>query len=69
MQRIRHELCVLLALTDAIRRREISVVGANRRRDPDDDLVADFEDNRDAISAPLGPSDAHITIRPHPRSL
>jgi hypothetical protein len=38
----------------------ISVVGANRWRDPDDDLPADFEDNRDvhyaALRQPLDPS-------------
>lgn len=52
-----HELCVLAALRDAIRRREVWVVGASRWRDPESDLPADFEVNRDehyaAIRAPL----------------
>jgi TnpA family transposase len=57
VERISYELCVLKALREAIRRREIWVVGAGKWRNPDDDLPADFEDNRDvhyaAIRAPL----------------
>ena len=45
-ERIPYELCVLRALRDAIRRREISVAGANRWRDPEDDLPADFDAKR-----------------------
>ncbi|MGW0753521.1 DUF4158 domain-containing protein [Streptomyces sp. NPDC002587] len=58
-ERIPYELCVLVALRDALRRREIWVVGANRWRNPEDDLPADFEDNRDVHYAALGqPQDA-----------
>ncbi|MGH8917991.1 MAG: DUF4158 domain-containing protein [Actinomycetes bacterium] len=57
VERIPYELCVLKALREAIRRREIWVAGANRWRNPDDDLPADFADNRDvhyaALRAPL----------------
>ncbi|NGO71269.1 Tn3 family transposase, partial [Streptomyces boncukensis] len=57
VERIPYELCVLVALRDALRRREIWVVGANRWRNPEDDLPPDFEDNRDvhyaAIKKPL----------------
>lgn len=58
MERIPYELCVLKALREAIRRREIWVVGANPWRNPEHDLPADFEDNRDvhyaaALRAPL----------------
>lgn len=42
VERIPYELCVLKALREAIRRREVYVVGANRWRDSDDDLPADF---------------------------
>lgn len=53
VERIPYELCVLVSL----RRREIWVVGANRWRNPKDDLPSDFEDNRDvhydAIRQPL----------------
>jgi TnpA family transposase len=59
-ERIPYELCVLKALREAIRRREVYVVGANRWRDPEDDLPADFEANRDAhyeaIRQPLDPT-------------
>jgi TnpA family transposase len=59
IERIPYELCVLRALRDAIRRREIYVEGARRWRDPDEDLPADFEHNRDvhyaAIRKPLDP--------------
>ncbi|MGW9641305.1 Tn3 family transposase [Streptomyces albidoflavus] len=59
VERIPYELCVLVALRDAVRRREIWVVGANRWRNPEDDLPADFEDNRDVHYAALGqPQDA-----------
>ena len=57
VERIPYELCVLTALRDALRRREIWVVGAARWRDPETDLPADFEVNRDvhyaAIRKPL----------------
>ncbi|MEU9984064.1 Tn3 family transposase [Streptomyces sp. NPDC050856] len=54
VERIPYELCVLVSLRDALRRREIWVVGANRWRNPEDDLPADFEDNRDVHYAALG---------------
>jgi TnpA family transposase len=57
VERIPYELCVVKALRDAIRRREIWVVGANRWRNPEEDLPADFEENRDqhyaAIRQPI----------------
>ena len=60
VERIPYELCVLAALRDAIRRREIWVVGARRWRDPEGDLPQDFEDNRDvhygALGQPLDPT-------------
>ncbi|WP_405691250.1 Tn3 family transposase [Streptomyces sp. NBC_00057] len=59
VERIPYELCVLVSLRDALRRREIWVVGANRWRNPEDDLPVDFEDNRDVHYAALGqPQDA-----------
>ncbi|MGH3847600.1 MAG: DUF4158 domain-containing protein, partial [Pseudonocardiaceae bacterium] len=42
VERIPYELCVLLALRAAIRRREVWIAGAVRWRDPDADLPADF---------------------------
>ncbi|MFE7183939.1 hypothetical protein [Streptomyces erythrochromogenes] len=54
IERVPYELCVLVALRDAVRRREIWVLGADRWRNPEDDLPADFEDNRDVHDAALG---------------
>jgi TnpA family transposase len=59
IERIPYELCVLRSLRDALRRREIYVSGAGRWRNPDEDLPADFERNRDvhyaAIRKPIDP--------------
>ena len=58
VERIPYELCVLIALRDALRRREVYVQGAGRWKDPDEDLPGDFEDNRDvhysALAKPQG---------------
>lgn len=60
IERIPYELCVLIALRKALRRREIWVSGAGSWRDPEDDLPADFEENRDvhysALRQPTDPS-------------
>jgi hypothetical protein len=61
IERIPYELCVLVALRDAIRRREIYVEGAARWRDPEDDLPGDFEHARTvhyaAIRQPMDPAE------------
>ena len=66
-ERIPYELCVLRALRDGLRRREIWVVGANRWRDPEADLPADFESNREvhytALRQPLDPSELIEELR------
>ncbi|MFD3944886.1 hypothetical protein [Streptomyces sp. NPDC058579] len=63
IERVPYELCVLAALRDAVRRREIRVVGAIRWRIPEDDLPADFEEDRDVHYAALGqPQDARESI-------
>jgi TnpA family transposase len=60
IERVPYELCVLRALREGIRRREVWVVGASRWRDPEQDLPADFEDNREqhyaALRQPADPS-------------
>ncbi|WP_095205181.1 Tn3 family transposase [Mesorhizobium carmichaelinearum] len=48
INRISYELCVLSQLRDRIRAKEIWVVGADRYRNPDDDLPTDFESRRSA---------------------
>jgi len=61
VERIPYELCVLKALRDAIRCREVYVAGANRWRNPEDDMPTDFEVNRDvhysALRQPLDAAD------------
>lgn len=57
VNRITYEICVLDALRDKLRCKEVWVVGANRYRNPDDDVPADFEAQRtpyyQALSLPL----------------
>lgn len=53
VNRISCELCVLTQLRDRIRSKEIWVVGADRYRNPDDDLPKDFEIRRDAYYSGL----------------
>jgi TnpA family transposase len=48
VNRITYEICVLEALREKLRCKEVWVVGANRYRNPDDDLPADFEVQRTA---------------------
>lgn len=54
MERVPYELCVLVALRDAVRRREVYVAGGLRWRNPEDDLRgvgALFSDEHPAINA------------------
>lgn len=44
INRINYEICVLRALRKRLRTKEIWVVGADRYRDPEQDLPADFAD-------------------------
>jgi hypothetical protein len=57
INRITYEICVLEALRDKLRCKEVWVVGANRYRNPDEDLPADFEAQRtpyyEALKLPL----------------
>ena len=46
INRINYEICVLTALRERLCCKEIWVVGANRYRNPDDDLPTDFESKR-----------------------
>jgi hypothetical protein len=67
VERIPYKLCELVALRDALRRREIYVDGANRWRNPDDDLPGDFETTREvhyaAIRQPLDPTEFNAGLR------
>ncbi|KXG43558.1 Tn3 family transposase [Tepidibacillus decaturensis] len=57
INRINYEISALQALRDKLRCKEIWVVGANRYRNPDEDLPADFEQRREenykALKQPL----------------
>lgn len=48
VNRINYEICVLQSLRERLRCKEIWVIGAERWRNPDDDLPADFAERRDA---------------------
>jgi TnpA family transposase len=65
--RVAYELCVLRALREALRRREIWVAGASRWRNPEQDLPVDFEEQRDvhyaALRQPREPTAFIATLR------
>ncbi|GAA1129187.1 Tn3 family transposase [Arthrobacter flavus] len=60
VERIPYELCLLVSLRDALRRREVFVTGARKWRDPEEDLPKDFDASRElhyeALRQPLDPS-------------
>ncbi len=63
INRITYEICVLEALRERLRCKEIWVDGANRYRDPDDDLPKDFETRRTSYYQALHlPQDAEQFI-------
>ncbi len=67
VERVGYELCTLQALRDALRRREIWVVGARAWRNPEADLPVDFDLNRDvhytAIAQPTDPTEFVTALR------
>ncbi len=67
VNRINYEIVSLQSLRDKLRCKEIWVVGANRYRNPDEDLPTDFEehraDNYKALKQPLDPEEFISTIR------
>jgi TnpA family transposase len=63
INRIAYELCVLGALREKLRCKEVWVVGADRYRNPDDDLPSDFEQKRVSYYEQLGlPTDPDVFI-------
>ena len=63
VDRINYEICVLRELRERLRCKEIWVVGADRYRNPDEDLPQDFEIKRDSYYAELGqPRDVELFI-------
>lgn len=67
VERVSYELCVLGALRNAVRRREIWVAGAKVWRDPEADLPVDFDLHRDvhytAIAQPTDPTEFVASLR------
>ncbi len=59
VNRITYEIAALNALRDQVRCKEIHVAGADRYRNPDEDVPADFESQReayyDALQLPRDP--------------
>jgi TnpA family transposase len=54
INRVAYEICVLKALRERLRCREIWVVGSRRYRDPEEDLPRDFDDRKAAYYEDLG---------------
>ena len=63
VNRVTYEICALEALRDQLRCKEVWVAGADRYRNPDDDVPADFAARRDEHYASLDlPRDASAFI-------
>ncbi len=63
IERVDYEVCVLQALRDGLRRREIWVAGANRYRNPDEDLPQDFDERREEYYSDLDqPLEADVFV-------
>ncbi len=61
INRIAYEMCVLLAVRDRLRSKELWVSGASRYRNPDEDLPKDFGSERSVYFAALKlPGDAAL---------
>jgi len=63
INRINYEICVLQALREGLRSKEIWVIGADRFRNPDEDLPGDFDSKRAIYYQALDlPSDSETFI-------
>jgi TnpA family transposase len=63
VNRVAYEICALQALREQLRCKEVWVEGADRYRDPDQDLPADFDARRDEHYAALDlPRDAQAFV-------
>ncbi len=63
VNRINYEIAVLHTLRDKLRCKELWVVGANRQRNPDDDLPTDFAEQRAGYYAALDlPTEAEAFV-------
>ena len=70
--RMVYEICTFQALREQLRCKEIWVVGADKWRNPDEDLPADFEDRRvehyAALRKPLDPTEFIDELREEMRA-
>jgi len=57
LDRHAYELCAVLSLRERLRSREVWVIGAERYKNPDDDIPDDFEEERGAYYEELGLSE------------
>ena len=63
INRITYQICALEALRERLRCQEIWVAGANRYRNPDEDLPTDFDARREEYYAALRlPQDAKLFV-------
>lgn len=62
INRVNYEICVLTALRERLRCKEIWVAGADRYRNPDDDLPQDFEMRRSDYYQNLGRSQDAVAV-------
>src|SRR5262249_46646116 len=53
INRVTYEICVLQTLRERVRCKELWVSGANRYRNPEDDLPQDFEQQRESYYTAL----------------
>lgn len=64
VNRVSYELCVLTALREKVRCKEVWVQGAERYRNPDEDLPQDFEVRRDEYYGAVGaPWEASVFVQ------
>jgi TnpA family transposase len=67
VNRVAYEICVLKALRDQLRCREIWVIGSRRYRNPDEDLPQDFDAKRETyyaeLSIPINPTEFTASLR------
>ena len=72
VNRITYEICVLQALRERLRCKEVWVVGSNRYRNPDDDLPTDFDAARaayyTALNLPLDVDDFISSLKAEMRT-
>jgi hypothetical protein len=65
VNRINYEICVLQSLRERLRSKEVWVAGAERYRNPDEDLPTDFAQRRVACYGGLGSQSMRLRSLPN----